>query len=85
MGSATARIQVARVYLAFLHIFTIFHITIITGFWWVSLSLSDSLNLLCFSVLLCSGFSKDLEDLDLSCTAPWGSIVEASDQLRDIS
>ena len=49
------------------------------------LSLSDSLNLLCFSVLLCSGFSNDLEDLDLSCTAPWGSIVEASvDQLRDI-
>ena len=51
----------------------------------LSLSLSDSLNLLCFSVLLCSGFSNDLEDLDLSCTAPWGSIVEASvDQLRDI-
>lgn len=23
------------------------------------------------------GFSKDLDDLDLSCTAPWGSIVEA--------
>ena len=37
------------------------------------------------SLSLCSGFSKDLEDLDLSCTAPWGSIVEASvDQLRDI-
>ena len=51
----------------------------------LSFSLSDSLNLLCFSVLLCSGFSKDLEDLDLSCTAPWRSIVEASvDQLRDI-
>ncbi|CAL1140892.1 unnamed protein product [Cladocopium goreaui] len=25
-------------------------------------------------------FSKDLEDLDLSCTAPWGSIVEGVDE-----
>ena len=31
-----------------------------------------------FSLL--SGFSKDLEDLDLSCTAPWGSVVEGVDE-----